>query len=71
VFYVIKYCCRLENELSSKAKERDMAFERESSVKLSLQRVQNDLLMSEERYKRLDDKVCVKILFLYRLGVNM
>ncbi|XP_067939323.1 uncharacterized protein [Watersipora subatra] len=47
---------RLECELNAKTKERDNALEKESSIKLSLQRVQNDLVQSEDRYRRLDAK---------------
>ncbi|XP_067932681.1 interaptin-like [Watersipora subatra] len=47
---------RLECELNAKTKERDNALEKESSTKLSLQRVQNDLVQSEDRYRRLDAK---------------
>ena len=50
-------CYRLESELNNKCKEKDLCAERESAVKLSLQRVQNDLRDSEERYRRLDGKV--------------
>ena len=49
--------CRLETELNAKTKERDVCLERESSTKLSLQRMQNDLREAEERYRRLDSKV--------------
>ena len=43
--------------MNNKCKEKDLCAERESAVKLSLQRVQNDLRDSEERYRRLDGKV--------------
>lgn len=51
---------RMETELNNKCKERDMLAEKESVVRLSLQRLQNDLNDSEDRYRRLDNKVILR-----------
>lgn len=52
----------LEAELNSKLKERELSIEKESTLRLSLQRVQNELSESKEKFKRLNEKVRINLI---------